>query len=54
MQSIINHFSHFLDMVHERNALVENVYPRLREYAREKYGLEFQVGFFLIQLSSPA
>ncbi|XP_074641218.1 NACHT and WD repeat domain-containing protein 2-like [Tubulanus polymorphus] len=31
------------DTVEERNILVETVYPKLREYAREQYGLEFQV-----------
>ncbi|XP_064626001.1 uncharacterized protein LOC135486827 [Lineus longissimus] len=31
------------DMLQERNLLVENVYPKLREYCREKYGLEFEV-----------
>uniref|UniRef100_A0A2K5YKH8 Uncharacterized protein n=1 Tax=Mandrillus leucophaeus TaxID=9568 RepID=A0A2K5YKH8_MANLE len=27
----------------ERQALRENVYPKLREFCRENYGLEFQV-----------
>ncbi|ELU00304.1 hypothetical protein CAPTEDRAFT_145931, partial [Capitella teleta] len=31
------------DTVQERNALVQEVYPRLREYAREKYGMDFQL-----------
>ncbi|CAH1773349.1 unnamed protein product [Owenia fusiformis] len=31
------------DTVQERNALVERVYPKLREYCREKYGHDFQV-----------
>ena len=33
----------FSDTINERNALVQHVYPKLREYCREKYGLEFQV-----------
>ncbi|CAD5119596.1 DgyrCDS8197 [Dimorphilus gyrociliatus] len=31
------------DSIVERNYLVENVYPKLREYTRQKYGLEFSV-----------
>ncbi|NXL63990.1 NWD2 protein, partial [Chordeiles acutipennis] len=31
------------DTVAERNALREHVYPKLREFCRENYGLEFQV-----------
>lgn len=27
----------------ERNALKEHVYPKLREFCRENYGIEFQV-----------
>ncbi|XP_064605735.1 NACHT and WD repeat domain-containing protein 2-like [Liolophura sinensis] len=30
------------DTVQERNALIEIVYPRVREYCRREYGLEFQ------------
>lgn len=29
----------------ERNALMEGVYPRIKDYCREKHGLEFQVIF---------
>ncbi|CAF1394225.1 unnamed protein product, partial [Didymodactylos carnosus] len=29
--------------VEERNLLIENVYPKLKEYCQEKYGLEFQI-----------
>lgn len=32
-----------LDMAAERNALMERIYPRLKEFAQEK-GYEFQVG----------
>ena len=32
----------------ERQALKENVYPKLREFCRENYGLEFQVTMILI------
>ncbi|XP_041349350.1 NACHT and WD repeat domain-containing protein 2-like [Gigantopelta aegis] len=34
--------STFTDMQEERNALVENVYPRLRQYCRDQYGMDFQ------------
>ena len=27
----------------ERNTLMEFVYPRVKEYCRERYGIEFQV-----------
>lgn len=42
----------FPDTVAERNALKEHVYPKLRDFCRENYGIEFQVtslplfGFF--------
>ena len=26
----------------ERNTLMENVYPKIKEYCKEKHGLEFQ------------
>ncbi len=32
-----------IDMIQERNALMEHVYPRLKKLCREKYRLEFQV-----------
>ncbi|NWJ05221.1 NWD2 protein, partial [Crypturellus undulatus] len=35
-------FSH-ADTIAERSALREHVYPKLREFCRENYGLEFQV-----------
>uniref|UniRef100_A0A803SVV2 NACHT and WD repeat domain containing 2 n=1 Tax=Anolis carolinensis TaxID=28377 RepID=A0A803SVV2_ANOCA len=31
------------DTVAERSALREHIYPKLREFCRENYGLEFQV-----------
>ncbi|XP_063411269.1 NACHT and WD repeat domain-containing protein 2-like [Mytilus trossulus] len=31
------------DTVTERNTLVREVYPQLRQYCRQKYGLEFQI-----------
>lgn len=34
----------------ERQALRENVYPKLREFCRENYGLEFQVMSILVSL----
>ena len=33
------------DTKEERNALMQHVYPKLAEFCREKYGLEFQVSF---------
>ena len=30
-------------MIQERNVLMEKLYPELKEFCREKYGLEFQV-----------
>ena len=35
--------STFTDMLMERNTLMEWVYPKIKEYCREKHGLEFQV-----------
>ena len=40
MQANTNLF--FLDTEHERNALMEHVYPKLREFCLKK-GYEFQV-----------
>jgi len=31
------------DMIQERNALMEHVYPKLKKFCREKFQLEFQV-----------
>ncbi len=36
----------FPDMVVERNALMEHVYPKLKHFCRERFGLEFQVKAF--------
>jgi hypothetical protein len=35
--------STYTDMTLEKNILVTEVYPRLKECCRERYGLEFQV-----------
>lgn len=35
--------STFTDMTLERNSLMERVYPRLKKFCRERYGLDFQV-----------
>ncbi|XP_002741817.1 NACHT domain- and WD repeat-containing protein 1-like [Saccoglossus kowalevskii] len=35
--------STFTDTSVERNALMQDVYPKLRDYCKSKYGLEFQV-----------
>lgn len=37
-----------IDTGAERQTLRENVYPKLREFCRENYGLEFQVSLVLI------
>ena len=37
--------STFTDMLMERNTLMEWVYPKIKEYCKEKHGLEFQVRF---------
>ncbi|GFO41156.1 NACHT and WD repeat domain-containing protein 1 [Plakobranchus ocellatus] len=34
--------STFTDMLEERNALAESVYPKLRDYCRDKHGVDFQ------------
>ena len=39
--------STFTDMLMERNTLMEYVYPKIKEYCREKHGLEFQVKYTL-------
>jgi hypothetical protein len=35
--------STYTDMALEKTVLVSEVYPKLKEYCRERYGLEFQV-----------
>lgn len=44
-------FFHNTDTIAERRALREHVYPKLREFCRENYGLEFQVGFVALNLA---
>ena len=39
--------STYTDMTLEKTALFAEVYPKLKEYCREKYGLEFQVSSIL-------
>ncbi|KAH9495510.1 hypothetical protein Btru_013102 [Bulinus truncatus] len=39
------------DTVTERDAFVETVYPRLRSYCRDKYGMELQKQFVLNTIS---
>jgi hypothetical protein len=48
--SILTFYVYFstIDTGAERQALKENVYPKLREFCRENYGLEFQVTPILI------
>ncbi|CAF4272884.1 unnamed protein product, partial [Adineta steineri] len=35
--------STFSDTLSERDSLIDTVFPKLKDYCREKYGLEFQV-----------
>jgi hypothetical protein len=35
------------DTKEERNALMQHVYPKLAEYCRNNYGLEFQVSIII-------
>ena len=37
--------STYTDMTMEKSILVTEVYPKVKEYCRERYGAEFQVGF---------
>ena len=32
----------FPDFIEERNSLAQNVYPKLRDYCRDQYGVDFQ------------
>ena len=41
--NILKIFFLLSDTTVERNALMADVYPRLKEYCRERHGLEFQV-----------
>ena len=43
--------STFTDMLMERNTLMEYVYPKIKEYCREKHGLEFQVSYIMNQIN---
>ena len=47
LRQVVGEYKHsitlFTDSQTERNVFVERVYPKLREYCREKYGVEFQV-----------
>ena len=45
--------STFTDMLMERNTLMEWVYPKIKEYCREKHGLEFQVAKENVYFYSP-
>ena len=40
--------STYTDMMLEKNVLVTEVYPRLKELCRERYGLEFQVSYTVV------
>lgn len=40
----------FSDTEAERNALKEHVYPKLRDFCRENYGIEFQVSTKILMI----
>jgi len=42
-----------VDTKEERNALMERVYPKLSEFCRDNYGMEFQVEHFAVNLNRP-
>ena len=37
-------------MVEERNMLMEDLYPKLKYFCRDKYGLEFQVSNVIVNI----
>ena len=39
--------STFTDMILERNILMEHVYPKIKQYCRDQYGIEFQVNILM-------
>jgi len=39
-------FYYILDTTMERNTLMAQCYPKIKDYCREKHGLEFQVGYY--------
>ena len=41
-------FNFFKDTTMERNTLMAKCYPRIKDYCREKHGLEFQVSLMLL------
>lgn len=41
--------STFTDTTMERNTLMAKCYPKIKDYCREKHGLEFQVFILTIQ-----
>ena len=43
-------FSIISDTQIERNMLIKDVYPKLKEYCRSKYALDFQVNALLCRL----
>ena len=41
---IFDNYCYCADTMHERNLLMEQAYPKIRDYCRRKFGLDFQVG----------
>ena len=39
----INIYCNYLDTHVERDYLIEHVYPKLKKYCKQQYGLDFQV-----------
>lgn len=46
--SVFHCFLYFIDTTMERNTLMAQCYPKLKDYCREKHGLEFQVSIFVL------
>jgi len=44
------HLFAVVDMIQERNALMEHVYPKLKKICREKFQLEFQVSILILMI----
>jgi hypothetical protein len=40
---LTNHLEDGVNRNVKRDSLIENIYPKLKDYCREKYGLECQV-----------
>lgn len=43
MKKIVKYYNKLSDTTMERNTLMAQCYPKLKDFCREKHGLEFQV-----------